>query len=702
MPRTVKSRYLLPAFIALATIIYAGIVSSINTRDNIRDSERVQHSWRVLTSLQDTLRYMIDLETGQRGFLIVGDESYLEPYHEALKRVDTELDHLTQLTEDNPDQQFKLGRIREAITQTKGSLEKSIEARRLGSFDRSTTEAAEGAGKEQMDQLRHLVAGMRNREQQLLEKRQDKLTRSIRRTNLTVVVSGFVAIVIGGIGTFLLLLFLLTKDRADSLKLQKEKAEDADRAKSNFLAVMSHEIRTPMTAILGFGELLHGRLKDPQEKHFASAILSSGRSLLSLINDILDLSKIEAGKLEIIPDRVDITNFAQSIETLFSFEAAAKGLRFSVRVTPSVPHILEFDAPRLRQVIVNLIGNAIKFTPKGSVIAYLRATPATADGNVNLLIDVSDTGIGIAHDKLDEIFRPFFQIDSRSERQFEGTGLGLDICRRLVEMMEGELTVSSSLGEGSIFSVTIPTSIHPAWAPASAPETWVPADFRLLRPSKILLVRCTQHHTYLIKNLLANSSHQLLETDHGEEIFAKFNEVNVDAILMDLGAMGGTAGAILARLKADGDTRPIPVIALSPPSPHEATDELMMIFDGLVPTPIEKAVLYQELARFLPRHDEDGDLIPYLPEHEASWSELCDILDEIRESTWPDIMRLVPAQGTLKFSSYLLQLAHEHHCSELQTYSERLSSAAGVLDFSEASRILKEFPSVISQLRSFS
>jgi hypothetical protein len=239
----------------------------------------------------------------------------------------------------------------------------------------------------------------------------------------------------------------------------KDRAVQSDKAKSDFLAMMSHEIRTPMNAILGFGELLKDSLPTGQQKLYAQAILSSGNSLLELINDILDLSKIEASKLDIRPIPVDVRRFMGNLGTLFSYRASEKGLNYRVEVEHGVPSVLVFDALRLRQIMVNLIGNALKFTREGHVHVKADFRRDGEDSREWLVLTVTDTGIGIDKEQQRAIFEPFYQVDSRNSRDFEGTGLGLNISERLAEAMGGEVSVESVVGHGSTFTLSIPVTL---------------------------------------------------------------------------------------------------------------------------------------------------------------------------------------------------------------------------------------------------
>ncbi len=703
MPSNVRLRYLLPALLALGMIICGVVVSAVNTRNNLRDAARVAHSRHVLLALQDTLRNALDLETGQRGFILVGDPEYLEPYHSALARMGAQLAELSRLTRDNPVQYHRTAQIAELVEALEAGHLRTIEIRRQSGLAAAVAGVSAGGGKERMDRLRTIVDRMRLNENAELDKRAAKLAASLRRTDLTVFVSGVIAIGSGVLGAMLLLLFLFSKDREAGLRLQKEKAEEADRAKSEFLAIMSHEIRTPMNAILGFGELLHDFAESPRQRHFAAAILSSGNALLSLINDILDLSKIESGKIDLVPEVVRLRDFAGNIETLFSFRAAEKGIGFSVVIDPALPFVLVFDALRLRQILVNLVGNAIKFCREGSVTTTLRPGTESPDGSLPLIVEVADTGIGIAPENLEEIFRPFHQVDSRQSRDFQGTGLGLTICRRLAAVMNGEIGVESRPGKGSIFRVTIPTRIS-GGQPAAASEV-APIDFNTLRPSKILIAAGDPLNRELIRNYLATSHHEILEAANAGEAAELCRASQPDIVLMDPGmpAMAGTQA--LEALHALGEIPPD--AAFSPPLPRSRT-ALKSDFDPLADMPPSRRRLFAELAKILPPAASPGRDAPPTTSTAASdppatdhadFSELLDELEILRHSVWPDLVKLVPAQGSIDFAAALGDLARDFPCEPLRLYSATLAEAAETLDFSAAGRALRNFPRLIEQLR---
>ena len=250
------------------------------------------------------------------------------------------------------------------------------------------------------------------------------------------------------------------KEAEHALLTAKEAAESADRAKTEFLAIVSHEIRTPINGVIGFAKLLHETPLTPEQRTFADMITSSGRTLETLISDILDLSKIEAGKLEIENASFSLCDCLDEAIHLFGPQAREAGLSIKISVAPGVPVIINSDHGRLRQILNNLVGNAIKFTEHGGIDVSVECSPGAIHANgidrdVRLHFTVRDTGIGIPAEKIEQLFRPFSQVDTSPKRRRGGTGLGLVIAKRLCERMGGAISVESRVGEGSSFYFTI-------------------------------------------------------------------------------------------------------------------------------------------------------------------------------------------------------------------------------------------------------
>ncbi len=344
-----------------------------------------------------------------------------------------------------------------------------------------------------------------------------------------------------------------------------DRAENAERAKSEFLANMSHEIRTPMNGVMGMAELLAKTGLDSKQKMFTDIIVKSGHALVTIINDILDFSKIDSGQLELDPMPFSLSEAVEDVATLISTRVKEKDLELAVRVQPDLPESFVGDVGRIRQIITNLVGNAVKFTDRGHVLIDISGAVGMPGKNgettAALLVKVQDTGVGIPADQADKVFQKFSQVDGSSTRKHEGTGLGLTISKMLVEKMGGEIGVESELGKGSTFWFTLPLPVH--GNPTRSKR--VPID---VSGARVLVIDDNEVNRAVLLEQLGSWGFDATATPTGREgitvlhYAARMNR-KVDLVILDfqMPEMDGTKVAAAIRESADiGDT---PIILLT-------------------------------------------------------------------------------------------------------------------------------------------
>ncbi|MEO9904387.1 ATP-binding protein [Nisaea sp.] len=407
---------------------------------------------------------------------------------------------------------------------------------------------------------------------------------------------------------------IVFRDVMHEVREARDSAEAAAKAKSDFLAMMSHEIRTPMNGVIGMTRLLLRRPLGNEEKHFAETVLESAEGLMHLLNGILDFSKLEAGKLDLEILDFDLRRLIEGSLALMQGRAEEKGLDFRCNVDPACPPHLKGDSARLRQILLNLVGNALKFTERGCVT--ISVEPGAASDSYRF--SITDTGIGIPEDKLDRLFREFSQADSSTARQYGGSGLGLAICKQLVELMDGHVGVESRIGEGSTF-----------WFELPLPEGELPDDNAVtstaaLPPLSLLVAEDNLVNQQVARGLLEAEGHSVRIVNDGGGALAAVQDNpsgTFDAILMDMNMplMDGLEATRRIRALAPPLSE-IPIVAATAAATADEIKRCLEAgMDSYVAKPIHPGLLFDALARVLgPTHPEIAENENLFPEDDPA------------------------------------------------------------------------------------
>jgi signal transduction histidine kinase/DNA-binding response OmpR family regulator len=600
-----------------------------------QQSRTAGNAFASLTASDNLLASLLDAQSAALGYVLTGNRTYVAPYAAARTRYSAELSALRAVPWTEPTIEAKVPRLAALAQREAAALDAGVAAARAG--DVAASRSAAGADREALAAFRDAKARFDADLRGILNRRRTNLEREravVRVLLIVTVLGGILATLasvyatsryivrrlervtknalaygqgehvapsdrvegkdeIAALDTTLGGMQLRIAEREDGLRLALARAEAASHAKSDFVATMSHEIRTPMNGVIGTTELLLDTPLTPQQREFAETIRSSGEMLLAVINEILDFSKIEAGRLELEHTDVELVALVESIAAMVAPQARAKQLDLLTYVDPNVPPVVIGDSLRLGQILTNLLGNAVKFTPTGSVTVLVTAEQDDGD-RVLVKFAVRDTGIGIDPEARIRLFEPFRQADMSTTRRFGGTGLGLAISRQLVQLMKGQIAVESEPGFGSTFSFTVPF-IRSRSVATRAPLT----D---LRGSRILVVEDDANAQEIFHRTLESWGVHSDGASEGDEALARLQMAAsrgepYDAVLVDYG-LGETDGISVGRtIREQSQLKGVPLLMVTA---HDDSARARIAraagFVAYLVKPIAQSTLYDALS----------------------------------------------------------------------------------------------------------
>lgn len=590
--------YILAAFIAgNFLLIYLQYNSSKNIDNLINENEKLLNEWKTGNELQDLEKEVITFENRMRDAISTNDTTHISVMETKLLEFESSVDNLIGST-DNDSSAVHIN-ILDSLVREKINFSREI----LYTFRHSGKHASEilianTKSKQLTREITAIANKIEDERQSLVTSLNDSIDESGRNARRWGTVLIILVLVVASALFWFIINRLTNQDQLiRELDTSEKKVREAALVKENFMTNMSHEIRTPMNAILGFTNLLKRKELDKESKEYVETIQRSGESLLNIINDILDLAKIEAGMMPLESMPFSIRSVIDTMEKMFREKAREKNLQLTAHVHENVPDILTGDATRLSQILVNLVGNAIKFTEKGLVSLQVSSKPKS-NKSVYLTIEINDTGIGIEKEKINRIFERFNQVEDSITRKYGGTGLGLSIVNDLVLLHNGNIEVESEKGRGTVFRITIPYLISEEPYSVS-PSSEIVRPLSLFTDSiHILVVEDNEINKNLVRHLFKEWQLSFDIVSNGEEAIYILTQKNYSLILMDIQmpVMDGYSATLEIRQKLKLD---IPIVAMTAhASAREQEKCLSHGMNGYLSKPIREQELYRTITRF--------------------------------------------------------------------------------------------------------
>lgn len=502
----------------------------------------------------------------------------------------------------------------------------------------------------------------------------------------------------------------LLEEAQELAKLEAERANAANKAKSEFLSSLSHEIRTPMNSILGFSEILVNKLQDSSYKYYLEAIQTSGQTLLRLIDDVLDLSKIEAGKLQLQATPINPFQVFKEMQTIFYHKTKEKALEFQIECSLSTSVSVLLDELRLRQILMNLLSNSFKFTESGHIRLVANGhTSSESLNRLNLQFSVEDTGIGIASDQTARIFEAFEQKRGQNYAEYGGTGLGLAITKKIVEQMGGTIHVDSEEGRGSIFSVELPNcQIISEAEPQQESIEFDPNSIRFAHQT-VLILDDVELNRELVKQYLDFPDLKVLGAKNGQEGLSLVHDYNPDLIITDVRMPIMDGSRFAQHLKTNPLLNKIPIIVLTASTIKQEEEAIRQYCDKFLRKPIKRKTLVSEVMKFLKHTLHENGSSPQ--EHDTfsfeTWTGTSLSYKEriafhealaVEIVEWKTVHNTSAIKKIKDFSIKIQDLGKQYHCLPLEEWAEKLAYHANSYDIATSQKTMENFPDKVANL----
>ncbi len=491
----------------------------------------------------------------------------------------------------------------------------------------------------------------------------------------------------------------------ETVSERTKQLEEANKAKSTFLANMSHEIRTPLNSILGYAELLENIIDINPQKEYLKLIISSGKGLLNLINDILDLSKIEAGKMDLKLRPINTQLFFEEFEDIFALKLNQKGLQFDLNIAPDVPFEIIIDSSKLRQIIFNLIGNAIKFTDEGNIAMRIQSLNRNDDLRCfDLKIKIVDTGSGISPNIQSKIFSPFVQ--DETEKKQMGTGLGLTITNRIIQLMKGRITLNSELNKGSSFSFIIPNISYSSTINEKRKEKSFDPSTIIFNKARILIVDDIKLNRKFIKDVLLNSAISFLEAENGKEAISILKKSIPDVIITDIKMPIMDGYQFLEKIRADHILKSIPVIAYTAFAMKDQQSNIKKRdFQDILVKPMQIQSLYNILMKYINYSIvKDNITNEKFVQNSIKISNenlhgLIMKLEEMKNISWQFFKTVKPRHKVISFAIELIQLGEEYNSHLILNYGQDLLTAVNKFNIEKMIDLINKYPTIVHRVK---